>query len=296
MRRFDPLERLSRPIAGRTVPAQAIELVRASLDRVVHVQFVDRAVALGSLAFTAFVPLLLIAGAYLPGGESLSDALIDRFRLTGDNARLVHQIFDQPTGATEAISWLSVLVLVGSALSFTRALQRLYELSWRLPMRSYRGTLDGLKWLAGVVLWITVFASVRRWLVDQTGPLVALVIALGGGFVIWVLTPFVLLGGRVTWRKLVPTAVLTSIAMTALNVGSIVYMPEAIASAADRYGPIGIAISFVSWLIGAGFVLVGCAALGAVLGGERDLALGPSAKLGKPAEAPPPARPPEDGA
>jgi hypothetical protein len=49
-------------------------------------------------------------------------------------------------------------------------------------------------------------------------------------------------------------------------------MPDAIASAADRYGPIGIAISFVSWLIGAGFVLVGCAALGAVLGGERDLA------------------------
>lgn len=272
MLRFDPFERLSRPIAGRTVPAQAIELVRASLGRIVHVQFVDRAVALGSLAFTALFPLLLIAGAYLPGGDSLSDELIDRFRLSGSNAEMVRTLFAEPTTTKEAVSWLSVLLLTGSALSFTRALQRCFELSWRLPMRSYRGTLDGLKWLLSLVLWVTALASAREWLVDQTGPFVALVIALTGGFVLWVWTPFVLLGGRVAWRKLVPTAILTSLSMTALNIGSIVYMPDAISSAADRYGPIGIAISLLSWLVAAGFVLVACAAVGAVLGGERDRA------------------------
>lgn len=272
MIRFDPFERLSRPIAGRTVPAQAIELVRASLDRIVHVQFVDRAVALGSLAFTALFPLLLIAGAYLPGGDSLSDELIERFRLSGSNADMVRTLFAEPTTTREAVSWLSVLLLTGSALSFTRALQRCFELSWRLPMRSFRGTLDGLKWLLSVVLWITAIASAREWLVDQTGPFVALVIALTGGFALWVWTPFVLLGGRVAWRKLVPTAILTSLSMTALNIGSIVYMPDAISSAADRYGPIGIAISLLSWLVAAGFVLVACGAVGAVLGGERDAA------------------------
>jgi membrane protein len=272
MLRFDPFERLSRPIAGRTVPAQAIELLRASLDRIVRVQFVDRAVALGSLAFTALFPLLLIAGAYLPGGDSLSDELIERFRLSGSDAELIQTLFAEPTTTKEAVSWLSVLLLMGSALSLTRALQRLFELSWRLPMRSYRGTLDGLKWLLSVVVWITVIASAREWLVDRTGPFVALAIALTGGFALWMWTPFVLLGGRVGWRRLVPSAILTSVSMTALNIGSIVYMPEAISSAADRYGPIGIAIALLSWLVAAGFVLVACAAVGAVLGGERDRA------------------------
>jgi membrane protein len=281
--RFDPLERLSRPIAGRTVPAQAIELARASLDRVVHVQFVDRAVALGSLAFTALFPLLLIAGAFLPGGDSLAQELIDRFRLTGSNAQLVETLFAEPTTTREAVSWMSVLLLVGSALSFTRALQRMFELCWRLPMRSYRGTLDGLKWLAGVVVWATAFSAGRQWLVDQTGPFVALLIALAGGLVIWMWTPFVLLGARVTWRKLVPTAILTSVSMTALNVASIVYMPDAISSAASRYGPIGIAIALLSWLVGAGFVMVACGAVGAVLGGERDVA--PEARPPRPAAA-----------
>jgi membrane protein len=289
---FDPFERLSRPIAGRTVPAQAIELVRACLDRIVQVQFVDRAVALGSLSFTALIPLLLIAGAFLPGGESLADALIDRFRLTGDNARLVETVFAQPTTTRESVSWLSVLLLIGSALSFTRALQRLFELSWRLPMRSYRGTLDGLKWLLGVVVWVTLFASARRWLVDETGPFVALVIALAGGFAVWMLTPFVLLGRRVPWRKLLPTAILTSVAMTALNIGSIIYMPDAIASSADRYGPIGIAIALLSWLVGAGFALVACAAIGAVLGGERDMAPVGARAAPAGADASPPDAPP----
>ncbi len=89
---------------------------------------------------------------------------------------------------------------------------------------------------------------------------------------LWLFTTWVLLARRVEWRRLIPTALLTSVGMTALSVGSIIYMPEAIASSADRYGSIGIAIALVSWLVGTGFVLVLCEAVGAVLGGETDTA------------------------
>lgn len=267
----DPFAWLSRPIAGHTLPVRAIELVRACVDRIVHIQFVDRAIALGSLAFTALVPLLVIIGAYAPGADGIATTLIERFELDGSTAELVEQVFAPASGSTEgAISVFGVLLLFGSALSFTRGLQRLYELSWRLQPRGWFGTVAGLKWLGIIVIWFTLFGSVRTWLLDHTGPLISLIIALAFGALLWLFTPFILLAGRVSWRQLLPTALLTSIGMTALSIGSVIYMPGAIAESADRYGSIGIAIAIVSWLVGIGFVLVCCGAVGAVLGGETD--------------------------
>lgn len=273
----EPLAWLSRPIAGRTVPARLVELIRACVDRIVRIQFVDRSIALGSLAFTALVPLLVIVGAYAPGSDGIASTLIDRFELDGTSAQLVEQVFTPASGTTDStISIVGVLLLTGSALSFTRGLQRLYELSWRLQARGWFGTLAGLKWLGMVAIWFGLFGGVRTWLLDHTGPLVSLIIALSTGGILWLFTPFVLLAGRVAWQKLVPTALLTAIGMTGLSIGSVIYMPGAIAESADRYGSIGIAIAIVSWLVGIGFVLTCCAAVGAVLGGEIDRAPEPA--------------------
>lgn len=263
-----PPHRLVR-LADRVLPPRTLELARATLERLLAVQFVDRAVALGSLAFTALVPLLLIVAAYAPGASGLADGLIRRFRLTGASADLVREVFAQPDDVRQAVSWLGVALLLASALSFTRALQRLYEQCWRLGSRGMRGTPAGLQWLVGIVLWATAFAAVRRWVVDATGDAGAVAVALAGGCLLWLWSPYVLLARRVAWRRLLPTALLTATAMTALSVGSVLYMPDAIATSAERYGPIGIAIAIVSWLVGTGFVLAVCAALGAVLGGAQ---------------------------
>lgn len=270
MKDRDPLSWLSRPIAGRTLPARAVELARACLDRLVRIQFVDRAVALGSLAFTAMVPLMVIVASFAPGSSGIADTLVQRFHLTGSTADLMEEVFTRPEDSRGAISAVGLALLIGSALSFTRALQRLYELAWRLETRGWRGTVAGLRWLALMAVWATLFAAVRTWLLDQTGPVVSLVIALACSAALWLVAPFVLLDKRIEWHRLLPTALLTSVGMTGLSIGSVIYMPDAIAESADRYGSIGIAISLVSWLVGTGFVLVACAAVGAVLGGETD--------------------------
>jgi membrane protein len=248
-------------------------LVRACLDRLVEMQFVDRSVALGSLAFTAIVPLLVIASAFLPGKDGLSSELIDRFHLRGDTADLVREVFAQPDAVRQSVSWLGVLLLVFAALSFTRALQRVYEHAWRLEVRGLAGTRAGLIWIGGVVLWSTLFASVREWLIDLTGPVGSLTILLAGNAAVWLWSPWILLARRVEWTALVPTALLTSVAMSAISIGSVVYMPEAIGRSATHYGPIGIAIALVSWLVGIGFALTVCAGVGAVLGEQGAAAL-----------------------
>jgi membrane protein len=269
---FDPLARLEHAARRHPRLASAIALVRACLDRLVEIQFVDRSIALGSLGFTALVPLLVIAAAFLPGTstDGLANELIGRFHLHGSTAQLVRDVFAQPDAVRQSISWLGVALLVGAALSFTRGLQRVYERAWRLEARGLAGTKAGLIWIAGIVVWSTTFASARDALLDLTGPLVTLVVLLAGDAVLWLWSPWILLARRVDWRRLVPTALLTAVAMTAIGVGSAIYMPEAIGRSATHYGPIGIAIALVSWLVGVGFALTVCAGVGAVLGGEWD--------------------------
>ncbi|HMJ04284.1 MAG TPA: YhjD/YihY/BrkB family envelope integrity protein [Conexibacter sp.] len=270
MARFDPRALLQRPIRGRSPLARAVELTRASLDRLVEIQFVDRSIALGSLAFTAIVPLLVIAAAYMPGTDGLADELIERFHLHGSTADMVRQVFAQPDDVKQSLSWLGLALLIGSSLSFTRGLQRVYEHAWRLDARGWYGTRAGLIWIGSIVLWSTTFSAARDWLVDATGPLASLAILLAGDAALFLWTPWILLARRVDWRRLVPSALLTAVAMTAFSVGSVIWMPEAISTSADHYGSIGVAISLVSWLVGAGFALTACAAVGAVLGGVRD--------------------------
>jgi membrane protein len=262
---FDPLARLEHAARRHERLAHAIALTRACLDRLVDIQFVDRSIALGSLGFTALVPLLVIASAFLPGTDGLANELIERFHLHGSTAQLVREVFAQPDAVRQSISWLG-----GAALSFTRGLQRVYERAWRLDARGLAGTKSGLIWIGCIVVWSTIFASGRDALLDLTGPVASLTVLLAGDAVLWLWSPWILLARRVHWRQLVPTALLTAVAMTAISVGSVIYMPEAIGRSATHYGPIGIAIALVSWLVGVGFALTVCAGIGAVLGGEWD--------------------------
>lgn len=244
-------------------------LARAALERLVEIQFVERSVALGSLAFTAIVPLLVIAAAFLPGTDGLANELIRRFHLRGSTADVVRGVFAQPDAVRQSISWFGVLLLIAAALSFTRALQRVYERAWRLEARGLAGTRAGLIWIGGIVVWVTVFSTARHWLLDLAGPVGSLAILLAGDAVVWLWSPWILLSRRIAWRALVPTAWLTAVALTAISIGSVVYMPQAIGRSAAHYGPIGIAIALVSWLVGIGFALTACAAVGAVLGERR---------------------------
>jgi membrane protein len=270
MVRVDPLARLEHAARRHARLARAIALTRACLDRLVEIQFVDRSIALGSLAFTALLPLLVIASAFLPGTDDLASELIRRFHLRGSTADLVREVFAQPDAVRQSVSWLGAALLVGAALSFTRGLQRVYERSWRLEARGLAGTRAGLIWIAGIVVWSTVFGAAREWLVDVTGPLGSLTILLAGDALLWLWSPWILLAGRVDWQRLVPTALLTAVTLTTISIGSIVYMPEAIGRSATHYGLIGIAIALVSWLVGIGFALTACAGVGAVLGGAID--------------------------
>jgi membrane protein len=234
---------------------------RGVLERLLELEIIDRSLVVGAQAFSALIPLLIVLSSFgAGGGRSLADGVIDRFGLSGDGADAVRRTFAVPADDT-TITFVGGLVVVYSTLAFTRALQRTFERAWNLPRRGVKGTGWGLLWIASIAAYWTVAPVVDD---DLPAPL-GTVAALAASFVLWLVTPYVLLARRVPWRALVVQAALSAIGMTVLGVGALIYAPRTISSSASEFGVIGVAFVLLSLLWAAGFVLVTAAAIGSYI-------------------------------
>jgi membrane protein len=256
----------------RRAVGTVIDIGRRSLRRFLELEGMDRSMALAGQAFAALLPLLIVVGAAYPsGGRDLADSLIRRLHLSGDAANTMRAAVAQPAEVQQAASVLGAAVLVISALSFTRALQRLYVRAWGLPKLGMHGNAWGLIWLAAAL----AFWSLQPLVTAVFHGITATVVSVTLACVVWLFTPWILVGKAIHWRRLLPQAILTASGLTALAAASAIYMPRTLESAADRFGFIGVAFSLVSWLFVAALVLVSAAALGSVLVEPAPMAPGP---------------------
>jgi membrane protein len=236
--------------------------VGAWLERLVAVQAADRAVAVGAQAFSALIPLLIVYGTVVPlvDAQTFATHIIHRLGLKGTAAQSLHETLAPPSGVAQGVTAISFVLVIVSSLSLARALQRLYEVSYELPASGIRGTPWHLLWIALVPIYFTLRPLVSElaggwWHVGGS-----LLLAAGA----WLATPYILLGRRMAWQRLLPGAAFTALGMTALGGVSLIYFPHSVSSSASHYGAIGVAFSLLSWLVLAGFVLVGTATAGAV--------------------------------
>lgn len=234
----------------------------AWLERLAKLQIVDRGVGLGAQAFTALIPLLIVYSAVVPVADahSFADRIISKLKLTGVAAESVRRAVAPSSTVAHGLTVLGFALLIGSTLSLARALQRMYELAYGLPAIGIRGTPWHLLWIA----LIPAYIALRPIIASLGGEWWQLLCSLLLGALAWLLTPYVLLARRLNWRLLLPGAAIAAVAMTALSIVSLIYLPHSMASSAEQYGTIGVAFAMFSWLVAAGFVQVGCAAAGAV--------------------------------
>jgi membrane protein len=243
--------------------------VERILKRLTEMEFIDRSLALGATAFSALIPLLVVLAYLTPHNEkSFAKDIVRRFGLTGSGADAVRSAFSG-TGSGTTLSILSVLIVIFSALSFARRLQRIFELSWDLPRLGVRyGTVHCVRWLLLFTFWIAIHPLLPGVFHGRRGLLISIVTA----FALWLVTPRVLLAGRVAWRSLVPQAALTAIGMVGVEIGAAIYVPRQITKSAQEYGAIGVAFTLLSVLWAAGFVVVISAALGTLWHAEHHQA------------------------
>src|SRR3954463_2752791 len=134
------------------------EFVLRVVNRFQKVAGFDRSVALASSALTAMIPLTIVTSAFSSelGGKSTSDHIIERYELTGGGAEAVKDVFSPPTGTSTSVGIIGFLFLMVAVLSFSRAVQRLFEQTWDLKPLSVRNTFNGLLWIVGLSLYVAL--------------------------------------------------------------------------------------------------------------------------------------------
>jgi membrane protein len=246
-----------------SLPRAVVDFGEDSVRRFLDVEGTLQATVLAAQAFTSLIPFLVVGAAFGPGEDDLSERIIDRFDLSGSSARSVRELFNDSGQVESAVTWVSIIILVLSALSFTRALQRMYQRAYGMPPTSWKEGWRGLAWLAAFGAWLVVSSPVRGALEDVGGLVFAIALSTALGFVVWLITPRILLG-PVDWRHLAPGAIVSAVLAALLTAASGIYIPILMTWSAERYGLIGIAFSMQSWLLASAFVIVIGAVIGAV--------------------------------
>ena len=149
-------------------------------------------------------------------------------------------------------------------------MQRLFEQTWELSPLSVRNTLNGLLWIGGLSVYLSLSGFLHAQLgqsrLDVTAVLI--IAPLSGVFLAW--SGSVLSAKRIARRDLVPFAVVGAVVLGIYAVGAAVYVPHLFDTYATRYGVIGAVFAMISTLFCVMVALVGSAAAGREIRDELD--------------------------
>lgn len=241
--------------------------LRLALDELVRVEFIDRMVVVAAQSLFALVPLFVVIAAFSP--EVVRDNVLaqvaDVMAIQGSARDAVESVMSAEQIRTQT-GLIGVAIVLLSATSYARALQRMYERAWKQP---HIGGLPGMRrslvWIVGCVAYLEVLTLVLAALSVLPGAgLWRLVGQLAAGTVLWWWTPYVLLQGRERWRDLLPGALLTAAALAALTRLSEVLMPPYVAANVSQFGALGLVFAASTWLLVFGGILVVACVLGRV--------------------------------
>jgi membrane protein len=240
-------------------------------DRMLEIEFVDRSVALAGKAFVSFFPLIIVVSAFMP--ESIRDSILStvthKLGLEGGALVIFGQAFSSADDIRRATGILGLVYTIFFASSFTTALQRLYVRAWRRPPVKTKGQyVRGPAWFLVVLACSALLGGLRGLVGDGPQLVVFAVVSLAATFGLWWFTAWFLLMGQVRWRVLVPTGVVTAVALGGYALSATIWMPESVTRNETQFGFIGVALALVSWFTGAAICIIVGACVGSVFAAD----------------------------
>ena len=233
-------------------------------ERMLEIEFVDRSVALAGKAFVSFFPLVIVVAAFVPQRfrSFIFTTMTHLLGIRGDALNTVKQAFASSDDVRRATGILGLTLTFFFASSFTTALQRLYLRAWRRAPGGKAGAYTrGLAWLPAVLVYAALLGGARGLTGDGAGFGIFVLVSLMGSSALWWLTAWFMLQGQVRWRVLIPTGLVTGLAMTGYVISAAIWMPEVVSRNDTQFGFFGVALALVTWLSGAAVcILVGACA------------------------------------
>jgi membrane protein len=232
-------------------------------SRLSAIDFMNSALMFAGLFLVCFFPFLAVVDA--AAGRNTQKTITDRLGLSGQAAHDVDALISVGHQTVSALSVIGAIVLVLFAIGIPGVLQAWYQNVYDQPPPpggAGRQFARKLAWVAAFLAYIWLEALVGQ----QTGPAGGHLLTFVCEFVIavlfWWWTVHFLLHGRIGWRALLPAALATGFCLTGLAVFSLLLFSGSITSGETSYGPIGVVLVLLYYLIGAGV----CLLLGAVFG------------------------------
>ncbi len=283
-----------RAVAARHAAERRFPVLTELTARLLSVNLLDAATRLAAQLFLTAVPFMFVAAAFSPDTvrTHILDSAQDLFGLNSTAQRQLQELYGPQHGADtgterQTTGAIGAVIALLAATASSRAMARVCERAWQLPKAAARVVV--WRWFAWIVAWVAVLflqGPLRHGL--GAGPWLGVPLIFLADLAVWWWTQHLLLGARLPWLPLLPGAVLTAAAMTALSVTARVYMPVALNRSLAAYGPLGSVFTLLSWLIAICVALTFTITAGAVLATEPPL----SRHL-PPLPAPPGPTPPE---
>jgi membrane protein len=226
------------------------------------VDFMSSSMQFAALAVLCLFPFLVIVSAGT--GHDLRKTVISRMGLDHHAASDLNTLISPGNHAVTSLSIFGGALIVFGALGIASTLQTWYERVYEQPppKRWWRQLGDRLLWLGGFIFYLASQEFVERELGDVGAKVPVFLVSFVIAVVFYCWGIHVLLLGRLGWATLVPAGVATAICVTGLSIFSEILFSGQIISSDNDYGPIGVVMILLSWLVGVAV----CFHIGAVAG------------------------------
>jgi membrane protein len=245
-------------------------LAQSFLTRLKALDFADQAMLFGAGLLVSLLPFVILLSAF--ASQRVDDDISLRLGLDRKAAGIMDHLFTAAPATLNAATATSLIFLIFGMLAVASSLQQIYE---KVFGQDHHG---GWRDLWRLLTWIVVLgaAVVAESLAERP------VSAAGGGdwlaplVTIGIMTPFFwwtmhfLLAGRVAWRTLLPSAIVTGVFYGGLGLFSRFYFSGTIVADSKTYGTIGAIFGIMTWFIAIGAVIILGAVAGAVWEDRRD--------------------------
>lgn len=223
--------------------------------------------------FLSVVPALLAVYALSDlssgSGNGVAQHLIYRLHIHPPAARLVSSAFGSETSNAAAATVLSLAGFLIFGLGLGRIAQRVYARAWRIDVGSPADQWRFALWFVACTLLLGLQVA-EQGVVSFLGWVLVSPIGLAVLVAFWLWTPWLLLHGQVSLRRLLPGAVLTAAAyMIAATVSEFV-LGYWITDNGRLFGSFGVVLALVAWAQVVAVIWLGGAVFSPVYAEWRD--------------------------
>lgn len=216
-----------------------------------NIEVVDRGMTLAAHVFTSILPILIVVGALRATLEPQADAIFaEHLGFDDSTAEMLDKSLPPGERELRVIGVFGVVVLIIAATSFARALERSFRAIWRTPKVSIKFAWRWLVAIVAVVIGVALIVTTR--IIVQGGgaiPVFELIAEIAIWGALWWIAGWIVINRRVSLRALLPGAVLAGVAFAIAGQVGRVVLPPILAEAAVRFGILGLAFSYIGWLL-----------------------------------------------